>query len=63
MATAKRKQDDMGGDNDGDCSETMDSDNESLDMGESPVQSKRSRSSSSSQQQQQQQQQQDNYRH
>ncbi|XP_017841430.1 homeobox protein Nkx-6.1 [Drosophila busckii] len=61
MATAKRKQDDMGGDNDGDCSETMDSDNESLDMGESPAQSKRSRSSSSSQQQQQQQQ--DNYRH
>ncbi|KAM8708383.1 hypothetical protein ACLKA7_015370 [Drosophila subpalustris] len=61
MATAKRKQDDMGGDNDGDCSDPMDSDNESLDMGESPVQSKRSRSSSSSQQQQQQQQ--DNYRH
>ncbi|XP_064552336.1 homeobox protein Nkx-6.1 [Drosophila montana] len=65
MATAKRKQDDMGGDNDGDCSETMDSDNESLDMGEAPAQSKRSRSSSSSQHQHQQQQQQhqDNYRH
>ncbi|KAH8307113.1 hypothetical protein KR044_005158 [Drosophila immigrans] len=62
MATAKRKQDDIGGDNDGDCSETMDSDNESLDMGEAPAsQSKRSRSSSGSQQQQQQQQ--DNYRH
>ncbi|KAH8379778.1 hypothetical protein KR009_007230 [Drosophila setifemur] len=65
MATAKRKQDDMGGDNDGDCSETMDSDNESLDMGETPAQSKRCRSNSSgsSQQQQQQQQQSDNYRH
>ncbi|XP_001353698.4 homeobox protein Nkx-6.1 [Drosophila pseudoobscura] len=61
MATAKRKQDDMGGDNDGDCSENMDSDNESLDMGETPAQSKRCRSNSSSQQQQQQQQ--DNYRH
>ncbi|XP_034122185.1 homeobox protein Nkx-6.1 isoform X2 [Drosophila guanche] len=59
MATAKRKQDDLGGDNDGDCSETMDSDNESLDMGETPAQSKRCRSNSSSQQQQQQ----DNYRH
>ncbi|XP_060654973.1 homeobox protein Nkx-6.1 [Drosophila nasuta] len=58
MATAKRKQDDIGGDNDGDCSETMDSDNESLDMGEAPAsQSKRSRSSSGSQQQP------DNYRH
>ncbi|XP_046867731.1 homeobox protein Nkx-6.1 isoform X2 [Drosophila willistoni] len=55
MATAKRKQDDMGGDNDGDCSETMDSDNESLDMGETPAQSKRCRSSGSSNQ--------DNYRH
>ncbi|XP_017123066.1 homeobox protein Nkx-6.1 [Drosophila elegans] len=59
MATAKRKQDDMGGDNDGDCSETMDSDNESLDMGESPVQNKRCRSNSSGSSQQQP----DNYRH
>jgi len=59
MATAKRKQDDMGGDNDGDCSETMDSDNESLDMGESPAQNKRCRSNSSGSSQQQQ----DNYRH
>ncbi|XP_037939736.1 homeobox protein engrailed-1 [Teleopsis dalmanni] len=50
MATAKRKQDDMGGDNDGDCSEAMDSDNESLDMGENPAQGKRCRM-------------QDNYRH
>ncbi|XP_030384964.1 NK1 transcription factor-related protein 1 [Scaptodrosophila lebanonensis] len=59
MATAKRKQDDMGGDNDGDCSETMDSDNESLDMGETPAQSKRCRMSSGSSSSQQQ----DNYRH
>ncbi|XP_053954300.1 brain-specific homeobox protein [Anastrepha ludens] len=44
MATAKRKQDIMGGgEPDGDCSETMDSDNESLDMGENPAQSKRCR--------------------
>ncbi|KAL9907951.1 HGTX homeodomain transcription factor [Glossina fuscipes fuscipes] len=43
MATAKRKQDDMGGDNDGECSEPMDSDNESLDMGENPGQRKRIR--------------------
>ncbi|XP_055856754.1 homeobox protein Nkx-6.1 [Episyrphus balteatus] len=36
MATAKRKQDDIndGGDADGDCSETIDSDSESLDMGD-----------------------------
>lgn len=50
MATAKRKQDDMGGDNGDDCSEPMDSDNESLDIGESPVQRKRNRME-------------DNYRH
>ncbi|XP_067643236.1 homeobox protein Hmx [Eurosta solidaginis] len=46
MATAKRKQDIMGGgggEPDGDCSEAMDSDNESLDMGENPAQSKRCR--------------------
>ncbi|KNC27380.1 hypothetical protein FF38_09704 [Lucilia cuprina] len=50
MATAKRKQDDMGGDNGDDCSEPMDSDNESLDIGENPVQRKRNRME-------------DNYRH
>lgn len=33
MATAKRKQEELGGD-DGDCSETIDSDSESLDLGE-----------------------------
>ncbi|XP_059216120.1 brain-specific homeobox protein isoform X1 [Stomoxys calcitrans] len=50
MATAKRKQDDIGGDNGDDCSEPMDSDSESLDMGENPAQRKRNRME-------------DNYRH
>lgn len=37
MATAKRKQEELGdGDPDGDCSETVDSDAESLDMSDSP---------------------------
>lgn len=35
MATAKRKQEELG-DGDGDCSETIDSDAESLDMSDSP---------------------------
>lgn len=35
MATAKRKQEELG-DGDGDCSETIDSDSESLDMADSP---------------------------
>lgn len=34
MATAKRKQEELG-DGDGDCSETIDSDAESLDLGDS----------------------------
>lgn len=34
MATAKKKQEELG-DGDDDCSENMDSDSESLDMGES----------------------------
>uniref|UniRef100_A0A1I8NH35 Homeobox domain-containing protein n=1 Tax=Musca domestica TaxID=7370 RepID=A0A1I8NH35_MUSDO len=50
MATAKRKQDDIGGDNGDDCSEPMDSDNESLDIDENPAQRKRNRME-------------DNYRH
>lgn len=35
MATAKRKQEELG-DGDGDCSEAIDSDAESLDMNDSP---------------------------
>ena len=34
MATAKRKQEELG-DGDGDCSETIDSDAESIDLGDS----------------------------
>lgn len=41
MATAKRKQEELGGD-DGDCSEPMDSDAESIDL-ESPSGRKRCR--------------------
>lgn len=41
MATAKRKQEELGGD-DGDCSEPMDSDSESIDL-ESPSGRKRCR--------------------
>lgn len=36
MATAKRKQEQLGDDGDGNCSEPLDSDAESLDMSDSP---------------------------
>ena len=42
MATAKRKQEEMGGDGD-DCSEPMDSDSESLDLVDTGSRNKRCR--------------------
>lgn len=43
MATAKRKQEELGDGDAGDCSETMDSDSESIDLGHSSSSDQRKR--------------------